>query len=444
MRTKTATLLAASTIAVLLILLAVLWPTAGAKTALLIVAGVASTAAVTSLLFLIILRSTSNIRRRSSVQRRLSLDADTHLRLQFSFLRKVAGLPAHFPYGDLEAATDGFRAPIGRGSCGSVFRGVLDDGAVVAVKRIDRPAEQGDRDFRSEIAVVASIQHANLVRLLGYCLNSGGGHRLLVYEFARHGSLDRWIFDSSGEEQRLPWALRVRIAVEVAKALAYLHHHCRSKVLHLDVKPENVLLDGGFHALLADFGLSKMMGRDESRVVISLRGTKGYLAPEWLMETGVTEKSDVYSYGMVLLEMVGGRRNCLLVEEEGGGGGGRKRRKWSYFPATVAEKMRQRRVMEVVDGRMGIGAEEEEEVEKVVNVALWCIQEERKMRPSMERVVDMLEGRMGVVETPPETSMVMAEYLDVDMVEGPAAALEEIRTPEALTCSFAMTVISGR
>ncbi|KAH0465491.1 hypothetical protein IEQ34_006287 [Dendrobium chrysotoxum] len=448
MRTKTVTLLAASTIAVLLILLAILWPTVGFKKVLFIIAGCASAVVLAILVYLLIQRSISPIRRHTSVQRRLSLSADTNLRLQFSFLRKVAGLPVSFPYKDLETATDNFRIPIGRGSSGSVYRGILDDGTVIAVKRIDRLAEQGDRDFRSEIAVIAGIQHVNLVRLLGYCLNSGGSHRLLVYEFARHGSLDKWIFNSSSDEQPqpqyLPWTLRVRVAVEVAKALAYLHHNCRSRVLHLDVKPENVLLDEGFHALVADFGLSKMIGRDESRVITSLRGTKGYLAPEWLMETGVTDKSDVYSFGMVLLEIVGGRRNCLLVEQEGSDPMGRRRRIWSYFPAMVVEKVREKRVMEVVDGRMGIGKEVEEEVKRLINVALWCIQEEGKMRPSMERVVDMLEGRMGVVEAPPQTSMMMAEFLDVDMIEGPASALQQLRTPEALTYSFSTTILSGR
>ncbi|XP_020594621.1 probable receptor-like protein kinase At5g20050 [Phalaenopsis equestris] len=167
MQTKTATLLAASTIALLLILLAILRHTIGHKTAIFIIAGLSSVVLLTLLLSLIIRRSTTNIRRHSSVQRRLSISADTTLRLQFSFLRKVAGLPVNFPYKDLAAATDNFRAPIGRGSSGSVFRGILDDGTLIAVKRIDRLAEQGDKDFRSEIAVIAGVQHVNLIRLIG-------------------------------------------------------------------------------------------------------------------------------------------------------------------------------------------------------------------------------------------------------------------------------------
>ena len=182
-----------------------------------------------------------------------------------------------------------------------VFKGILDDGTAIAVKRIDGE-EHEDEEFKAEVAVLATIQHRNLVQLLGFCLVPRGP-RFLVYEFIENGSLDNWIFN--GDNRRvLPWAFRYSIAVDVARALSYLHHDCRTRVLHLDIKLENILLDGDFRARVADFELSKLMGADEGRILTTVRGTRGYLAPEWMLESGASEKIDVYSFGMALLEML--------------------------------------------------------------------------------------------------------------------------------------------
>ncbi|KAG0484577.1 hypothetical protein HPP92_008656 [Vanilla planifolia] len=465
METKKAAVLVAAAIATVLVLLAVLCATAGPRSTLFLAFAAASAAILTTtVLFILIYRATSACRHHRSDSCRLSSNEgrQSRFRIEYSFLRKVAGLPVSFRYEDLESATDHFHTPIGRGSSGSVFRGVLEDGTPVAVKRIELPQEQGDKEFRSEIAAVASIHHVNLVRLLGFCLHPAAGWRFLVYELARHGSLDRWIFPRKFDEGRcLSWTLRVRVAVEVAKALAYLHHDCRSKVLHLDVKPENVLLDEGFHAMVADFGLSRMMGREERWVTTGLRGTRGYLAPELLMEKVVTEKSDVYSYGMVLLEIVGGRRSLRLLDEEGEG-------KWSYFPEMVVDKVREGRVMEAVDERV-VEEVGEGEARRMVDVALWCIQEDGEKRPSMARVVDMLEGRM-LVEAPPlDAGKIMAEYLNMQKrgidardgnlgmnqvgggdgeedggVGGVKLSSKDRRPPDGSVLPFEMTTLSGR
>ncbi|KAK1312730.1 putative receptor-like protein kinase [Acorus calamus] len=394
--------------------------------------------------------------RRASLERRRTVSQGERLRSEYSFLRKVAGLPARFGYEELEVATDGFRAVIGRGSSASVFKGLLEDGTPVAVKRIEG-SEYAEREFRSEVAAIAAVQHVNLARLLGYCLLPRGGYRYLVYEFVHNGSLDNWIFprhrrahdgaddndDDSASAQCLPWALRRRVAIDVARALAYLHHDCRSRVLHLDVKPENILLDEDFRARVTDFGLSKLMSRDASRIVTTVRGTRGYLAPEWLLDSGISEKSDVYSFGMVLLEIVGGRRNVRVVGED-------SQRRWSYFPRIVSEKAREGRLMEVVDERL-LAAEEvvEEEVRVLVHVALWCIQEKAKMRPTMARVVDMLEGR-AQVEPPPETEMIIVDLLSIDDDQealsegGGRVGREEFGGPFSSTYSYAMSAVSGR
>uniref|UniRef100_A0ACD6AC97 Uncharacterized protein n=1 Tax=Avena sativa TaxID=4498 RepID=A0ACD6AC97_AVESA len=341
---------------------------------------------------------------------RRALDEGEELRVEYSYFRKVAGLPRKFSFQALAAATDDFQCVAGRGSSGTVFRGILDDGTQVAVKRLGAGAgaEHADKEFKAEVSAIAGAQHVNLARLVGFCL---GSPRFLVYEYMEHGSLDRWIFPchSDRRERRcLPWARRYQVAIDVAKALAYLHHDCRAKVLHLDVKPENILLDDGFRGVLSDFGLSKLAGKEQSRVVTTVRGTAGYLAPEWLLGTGVTEKSDVYSYGMVLLEMVAGRR-CLRAEEDGG---------WSYLPRIAADIARGGRVMEVVDQRLVAGGGdrvEEAAVRRAVHVALWCAQERAGARPSMARVVEMLEGRgVGDVEAPPPSDTIMVDLLALD------------------------------
>ncbi|CAH1432866.1 unnamed protein product [Lactuca virosa] len=355
--------------------------------------------------------------RRTMMETRLASEGK-ELRIEYSFLRKVAGLPTKFRYKELEEITDNWKSLIGRGASAFVFKGIMKDGTAVAVKRIQHEEERGEKEFRSEIAAIASVQHVNLVRLFGYCIHNN--LRFLVYEFIPNGSLANWIFSRPRLTTRgndigggcLSWDLRSAVALDVAKALAYLHHDCRSRVLHLDVKPENILLDENHRAYVSDFGLSKLMTRDQSRVLTTLRGTKGYLAPEWLLELGVTEKSDVFSYGMVLLELIGGRRNVTVIDT--GGTGDRSKRKFQYFPKIVTDKLKSGRLMEVVDQRlMDLGGIDEKEVRKMVHVALWCIQEKVRRRPTMLEVVKWLEGRVAV-EEPPETQMIVVDLLSID------------------------------
>ncbi|XP_076953991.1 putative receptor-like protein kinase At5g20050 [Bidens hawaiensis] len=360
--------------------------------------------------------------RRLVMETRLASEG-RELRIEYSFLRKVAGLPTKFRYRELEDATDNWKSLIGKGASAFVFKGILKDGTAVAVKRIQHEEERGEKEFRSEIAAIASVQHMNLVRLLGYCIHNKS--RFLVYEYIPNGSLANWIFSrpSSGRNSAgsvsggcLSWRVRSAVALDVAKALAYLHNDCRSKVVHLDVKPENILLDENHRAIVTDFGLSKLISRDQSRVLTTLRGTKGYLAPEWLLELGVTEKSDVFSYGMVLLEIIGGRRNVTVIDTDGGVD--RSKRKFQYFPKIVTEKMKAGRIMEVVDQRLlDHGGVDEKEVRKMVHVALWCIQEKVRRRPSMVEVVKWLEGRAAVAE-PPETQMIVVDLLNIDDEDG--------------------------
>ncbi|KAK3025729.1 hypothetical protein RJ639_042498 [Escallonia herrerae] len=390
-------------------------------------------------------------RRRKVLETQL-VSEGRELRIEYSFLRKVAGVPTKFRFKELEEATDNFETLLGRGSSASVFKGILSDGTSVAVKRIEGQ-ENGEKEFRSEVAAIASVQHVNLVRLLGYCCVPTGP-RFLVYDFIPNGSLEKWIFpcsdNLSGRGGCLSWDLRVRVALDVAKALSYLHHDCRSRILHLDVKPENILLDENYRAVVSDFGLSKLMRKDESRVITTLRGTRGYLAPEWLLELGVCEKSDIYSYGMVLLEIIGGRRNVCVIEH----GNDNSRRKFQYFPKIVSEKLREGRVMEVVDQRLvDLGGIDQREVKRLTWVALWCIQEKARLRPTMAHVVELLEGRVPV-EEPPETKMIIVDLLSIDeepirghqraRIAAMAVPQADSNLPSSSRYSFSLSILSGR
>ena len=282
--------------------------------------------------------------------------------------------------------THDFRTMVGQGGFAQVFRGLLDDGTAVAVKRIACIGD-GEDDFLREISVVANVHHRSLVRLLGYCLQHGGG-LYLVYPLFENGSLDRWIFSRSDEQRRLlTWPKRLCIAVDVARVLTYLHKDCHRRILHLDVKPGNILLDGDLRAHVSDFGISLSITWDLTSVINTRgRGTFGYMAPEMLVNA-VSDRSDVFSYGMTLLELVAGRRNFDPSS--------------STMPdpnlgRNLREKMAQGEHMEFVDAAMVLAVDDVEAVKTVVKVALCCIQHERDMRPGMQNVVDILEGRVPV------------------------------------------------
>ncbi|KAL6974300.1 non-specific serine,threonine protein kinase [Sarracenia purpurea var. burkii] len=458
MEDKKTAIVAISLIIALIIVGVVARVSLGLSKTFYLIAG-ADGAAILSVIAVFLIKRGFN-RRKRLLETQLVSDG-RELRIEYSFLRKVAGVPTKFRYRELEEATDGFRSLLGKGSSASVFKGILTDGTSVAVKRIERE-ESGEKEFRSEVAAIASVQHVNLVRLLGYCCVPTGP-RFLVYDFIPNGSLNKWIFPRSKSrpadaDRCLTWDHRRRIAVDVAKALSYLHHDCRSRILHLDVKPENILLDENYRARVSDFGLSKLMGKDESRILTTICGTKGYLAPEWLLELGISEKCDIYSYGMVLLEIIGGRRSVSVIDAENADN---SRRKFDFFPKIVIERLKQGRVMEVVDTRIVQGIDERE-VKRLVCVGLWCIQEKARLRPSMKEVVEMLEGRVAAVEEPPETQMIVVDLLSIgegDDDEEPGHGRDrKIRRVAALatpvgggdlpppssTCSFSLSVISGR
>ncbi|XAR66889.1 Non-specific serine/threonine protein kinase [Bertholletia excelsa] len=229
-----------------------------------------------------------------------------------NFLEKLSHIPIRFTYRDLEIATENFLVKLGQGGFGSVYKGILPDGTQVAVKKLEGIG-QGKKEFRAEVTALGIIHHVHLVKLKGFCIE--GSHCLMAYEYMSNGSLDKWIFRNGEDTSTLDWETRFNIIMGLAKGLAYLHEGCCFKIIHCDIKPENVLLDDNYKAKVSDFGLAKLMEREQSQTVTQLRGTRGYLAPEWVTNRAISEKSDVYSFGMVLFEIVGGRRSFNPAED---------------------------------------------------------------------------------------------------------------------------------
>lgn len=317
------------------------------------------------------------------------------------FLDAIPGLPTRFSYRDLQLATNNFSKKLGTGGFGSVYEGVLADRTKVAVKQLESVG-QGKKEFRAEVGIIGSIHHVHLVQLRGFCAE--GLHRLLVYEYMSNGSLDKCLFPAVGSTKLLDWNTRYKIALGTARGLAYLHDDCREKIIHCDIKPENILLDENFTAKVSDFGLAKLLNKEQSQVFTTMRGTRGYLAPEWLMNLAISEKSDVYSFGMVLLEIISGRKNYEPSENS----------EKCYFPAYAFSQAEHGCLDQLVDERLR-GTVDIRQAIEAVRIALWCIQEEIPTRPSMTKVVQMLEGNLRVTEPPLSSQFAMR--LHARMVE---------------------------
>ncbi|KAL5978418.1 hypothetical protein ACLOJK_029535 [Asimina triloba] len=303
-------------------------------------------------------------------------------------------------YRDLRIITHDFSEKLGGGSFGSVFTGTLPDTSLVAVKKLEGLG-QGEKEFRSEVSTIGMIQHVNLVRLLGFCYD--GSKRLLVYEFMPNGSLDSYLF---GQNSRaLDWKTRYQIVLEIAKGLAYLHEKCGECIVHCDIKPANILLDAAFCPKIADFGMAKLIGRDFSRVLTTMRGTVGYLAPEWIQGVAISAKADVYSYGMMTLEIVPGRRNTRTSAIADG----------CYFPLWAAGRIKEDDAICLLDPRLE-GNADIEEVNRVCRVAIWCIQDTEESRPSMGELANILEGGFEV-NLPPIPGFLQMLLDNQDMVK---------------------------
>ncbi|CAL4958849.1 unnamed protein product [Urochloa decumbens] len=290
---------------------------------------------------------------------------------------EVPGMTTRFTFEELKVATGQFGKLLGKGGFGSVFEGQIGEQRV-AVKQLDR-AGHGKKEFLAEVETIGNIHHINLVRLIGFCAEKS--HRLLVYECMSNGSLDNWIYFRDANRP-LDWHTRCRIITDIAKGLAYLHEECRQRIAHLDIKPQNILLDDNFSAKLSDFGLSKMIDRDKSQVVTRMRGTPGYLAPEWLTSQ-ITEKVDIYSFGVVVMEIISGRKNLDYSQPQEN----------VHLISIFQEKARNNQLEDLINDEMQI---HKEEVIRMMKLAMWCLQIDYNKRPQMSVVVKVLEGTMNV------------------------------------------------
>ncbi|CAL9764826.1 unnamed protein product [Musa acuminata subsp. burmannicoides] len=305
-----------------------------------------------------------------------------------NFLNELAGeKPIRFWPQQLAGFTRNYATKLGSGGFGSVYKGELPNGLPVAVKVLSGSLGKSvEEQFMAEVGTIGRTHHINLVRLFGFCFDPKV--RALVYEYMENGSLDSYLFDRIN--RRMDWKTLHEIAIGTARGIRYLHEECQQRIIHYDIKPGNILLDSNFNPKVADFGLAKLMKRENTHLTMpGGRGTPGYAAPEMWMPSPVTHKCDVYSFGMLLFEIVGRRRNFDgdVTESQ------------QWFPKRVYDKLESGALAEIVSS---CGIEEEidrERAERVLKVALWCVQYTAEARPPMNKVVMMLEGEMEI--TPP-------------------------------------------
>lgn len=335
-----------------------------------------------------------------------------------------AGGPKRFTYSEIKVATNDFANLIGRGGFGDVYKGVLPDHRVVAVKCL-KNVTGGDAEFWAEVTIIARMHHLNLVRLWGFCAEKG--QRILVYEYIPGGSLDKYLFraksrknsaesesdqshsspkPNSQEKPVLDWNMRYRIALGVARSIAYLHEECLEWVLHCDIKPENILLGDDCCPKISDFGLAKLRKKEDMMTISRRRGTPGYMAPEWITADPITSKADVYSFGMVLLELVSGVRNFEIQ-------GSLVRSDEWYFPGWAFDKMfKEMRVEDILDSQICHAYDSKvhfQLVNRMVKTAMWCLQDRPESRPTMGKVAKMLEGTVEIMDPKKPTVFFLGE-----------------------------------
>ncbi|KAF7849542.1 hypothetical protein BT93_L0662 [Corymbia citriodora subsp. variegata] len=287
-------------------------------------------------------------------------------------------LPIRYSYSDIKKITGHLKDKLGEGGYGSVYKGRLRSGREVAVKILKKGKSNG-QDFISEVATIGRIHHVNVVELISFCFE--GSKQALVYDFMHNGSLDKHIF-SRGEGTSLYCKGVYEIALGVARGIEYLHQGCDMQILHFDIKPYNILLDKDFIPKVSDFGLARLYPTDYNTVSLSTaRGTLGYMVPELVFKNlgGISYKADVYSFGKLLMEMATGRKNADKVTEYSS---------HTYFPLWVHDQL-----SEGLDVSVGEASEEDRRIiKKMIIVSLWCIQLNPNQRPSMHKILQMLEG----------------------------------------------------
>lgn len=282
---------------------------------------------------------------------------------------------------ELKLATRGFADEnvIGEGGYGIVYRGILQDGSAVAVKKLLNNKGQAEKEFKVEVEAIGRVKHKNLVGLIGYCAE--GAQRILVYEYVENGNLEQWLHGEVGPTSPLTWDIRMRIAIGTAKGLAYLHEGLEPKVVHRDVKSSNILLDKRWNAKVSDFGLAKLLGSEKSYVSTRVMGTFGYVSPEYASTGMLNEGNDVYSFGVLLMEIITGRSPIDYSRSPA------EMNLVDWFKGMVAS----RRGDELVDPSIEIKPSPRS-LKRALLVCLRCIDMDVCKRPKMSQIVHMLEA----------------------------------------------------
>ncbi|XP_074371076.1 LEAF RUST 10 DISEASE-RESISTANCE LOCUS RECEPTOR-LIKE PROTEIN KINASE-like 2.4 [Apium graveolens] len=368
------------------------YPQPGNKMKLGLKIGIASGVVGCSILLLLVLITYCHRKKNKYISFLFPQDAPSYSKDIEAFITQYgSSIPKRYKYSTLKKITNSFEEELGKGGYGNVYKGRLADGRVVAVKVLYATKGNGE-EFINEVASIGRTSHVNVVTLLGFCYE--GKRRALLYEFMSNGSLEKFIHLTTPLlEAHLKWEKLFSIAIEIAQGLEYLHRGCNTRILHFDIKPHNILLDKDFRPKISDFGLAKLYTTEDSAVssLLQARGTIGYIAPEVACRNfgQVSHKSDVYSYGMMILEMVGGRKNVNARADH---------TSEIYYPRWLYKRIQCDDVLNLANE---ISEEENELVRKMVIVGLWCIQTYPSQRPSITKVIEMLKGQTAALEIPP-------------------------------------------
>ncbi|XP_043700648.1 cold-responsive protein kinase 1-like isoform X2 [Telopea speciosissima] len=329
-------------------------------------------------------------------------------RATVEFDEEVSGIQnvTQYTYRELKNATGDFSQAnkIGEGGFGCVYKGRLRDGKVVAVKVLSAESRQGVREFLTELKMISDIEHENLVKLYGCCVE--GIHRILVYGYLENNSLAQ-TFLGSHSSIHFDWKTRYKICIGIARGLAFLHEEVRPRIVHRDIKASNILLDKDLNPKISDFGLAKLIPVNMTHVSTRVAGTIGYLAPEYAIRGQLTRKADIYSFGVLLLEIVSGRCNTntrLPVEEQ-------------YLLERTWVLHERGELVELVDTSLN-GIFDAEEACRILKIGLLCTQDAPKLRPSMSTVVEMLTGEVNVEGMTIMKPGLISDFMDLK-VRGP-------------------------
>ncbi|GKV19277.1 hypothetical protein SLEP1_g29563 [Rubroshorea leprosula] len=325
-----------------------------------------------------------------------------------------------FDLGTLRVATDNFSSKnkLGQGGFGVVYKGKLQDGRDIAIKRLSRNSEQGEIEFKNEVLLMARLQHRNLVRLLGFCLE--GSERLLIYEFAPNLSLDHFIFHPV-KRLLLDWNKRYKVIGGIAKGILYLHEDSQYRIIHRDLKAANILLDAKMNPKISDFGMARLFAGDQTQANSSkIVGTLGYMAPEYVMNGNFSIKSDVYSFGVLVLEIISGQKVYLSNGEEG-----------ENLLTNAWKNWMEGTALNFIDPILRDGSRSE--MLRCIQLGLLCVQENVARRPTMASVALMLSSSSVSLQAPSKPAFLMDSIIEPEnssIASSPASAQSKRRSTD--------------